>query len=86
MIPEPVITMLACARLGACTRWCSAGFAARELANRIDDARPAAIVTASAGVEPTRTVDYKPMIDAALNIAEYAPSAWGHRAARPEPV
>jgi propionyl-CoA synthetase len=51
------------------------GFAAHELATRIDDAKPAAIVTASCGVEPTRTVDYKPMLDAALEIAEHTTPA-----------
>src|SRR6188472_4557250 len=75
MIPEAVIAMLACARLGAVHSVVFGGFAASELAARIDDARPAAIVTASCGVEPTRTVDYKPMIDAALEIAEHAPPA-----------
>ena len=75
MIPEAVIAMLACARLGAVHSVVFGGFAASELAARIDDARPAAIVTASCGVEPTRTVDYKPMIDAALDKAEYAPPA-----------
>ena len=75
MIPEAVIAMLACARLGAVHSVVFGGFAAHELAARIDDARPAAIVTASCGVEPTRIVDYKPMIDAALDIAEYAPPA-----------
>ncbi len=49
------------------------GFAANELAARIDDARPTVIVSASCGIEPTRTVDYKPMLDAALEIAEHAP-------------
>ena len=66
MIPEAVIAMLACARLGAVHSVVFGGFAASELAARIDDAKPAAIVTASCGIEPTRTVDYKPMIDAAL--------------------
>jgi propionyl-CoA synthetase len=51
------------------------GFAAHELAARIDDAQPAVIVSASCGVEPTRTVDYKPMLDAALDIAEHSPPA-----------
>ena len=73
MIPEAVIAMLACARLGAVHSVVFGGFAANELAARIDDARPAAIVSASCGVEPTRTVDYKPMLDAALDIAEHAP-------------
>ena len=73
MIPEAVIAMLACARLGAVHSVVFGGFAAHELATRIDDARPAAIVTASCGIEPTRTVEYKPMIDAALDMAEHAP-------------
>src|ERR1700736_2975861 len=75
MVPEAVIAMLACARLGAVHSVVFGGFAAHELAARIDDARPAVIVSASCGVEPTRTVDYKPMLDAALDIAEHAPPA-----------
>lgn len=73
MIPEAVIAMLACARLGAVHSVVFGGFAAHELATRIDDAKPAAIITGSCGIEPTRTVAYKPMIDAALEMAEYAP-------------
>src|ERR1700759_1486838 len=73
MIPEAVIAMLACARLGAVHSVVFGGFAAPELAARIDDAPPASIVPASCGIEPTRVVDYKPMIDAALEIAEFAP-------------
>ena len=75
MVPEAVIAMLACARLGAVHSVVFGGFAAHELAARIDDARPAVIVSASCGIEPTRTVDYKPMLDAALEIAEHAPPA-----------
>jgi propionyl-CoA synthetase len=75
MVPEAVIAMLACARLGAVHSVVFGGFAANELAARIDDARPAVIVSASCGVEPTRTVDYKPMLDAALDITEHAPPA-----------
>ncbi len=75
MVPEAVIAMLACARLGAVHSVVFGGFAANELAARIDDAQPAVIVTASCGVEPTRTVDYKPMLDTALEIAEHAPPA-----------
>ncbi|GFG55581.1 propionyl-CoA synthetase [Mycolicibacterium agri] len=71
MIPEAVVAMLACARLGAVHSVVFGGFAAHELATRIDDARPKAIVTASCGIEPTRTVEYKPMIDAALDMAEH---------------
>jgi propionyl-CoA synthetase len=73
MIPEAVIAMLACARLGAIHSVVFGGFAAHELAARIDDARPAVIVSASCGIEPTRTVDYKPMLDAALEMAEHPP-------------
>jgi propionyl-CoA synthetase len=75
MVPEAVIAMLACARLGAVHSVVFGGFAAHELAARIDDARPAVIVSASCGIEPTRTIDYKPMLDAALEIAVHAPPA-----------
>ena len=75
MVPEAVIAMLACARLGAVHSVVFGGFAAHELAARIDDARPAVIVSASCGIEPTRTIDYKPMLDTALEIAEHAPQA-----------
>ncbi len=75
MIPEAVIAMLACARLGAVHSVVFGGFAAHELAARIDDARPAVIVSASCGIEPTRTVDYKPMLDAALDAAQHPPRA-----------
>ncbi len=71
MVPEAVITMLACARLGAVHSVVFGGFAAHELATRIDDARPAVVVSASCGVEPTRIVEYKPMLDAALEMAEH---------------
>jgi propionyl-CoA synthetase len=75
MVPEAVIAMLACARLGAVHSVVFGGFAAHELAARIDDARPAVVVTASCGIEPTRIVDYKPMLDAALDRAAHQPSA-----------
>jgi propionyl-CoA synthetase len=75
MVPEAAIGMLACARLGAVHSVVFGGFAANELAARINDARPRVIVTASCGVEPTRTVEYKPMLDSALEIAEHAPPA-----------
>jgi propionyl-CoA synthetase len=73
MIPEAVIAMLACARLGAVHSVVFGGFAAHELATRIDDARPAVVVSASCGIEPTRTIEYKPMLDAALDMAEHPP-------------
>ncbi len=73
MIPEAVIAMLACARLGAVHSVVFGGFAAHELAARVDDARPTVVVSASCGIEPTRTVEYKPMLDAALEMAEHPP-------------
>jgi len=73
MIPEAVIAMLACARLGAVHSVVFGGFAAHELAMRIDDARPAAVVSASCGIEPSRTVEYKPMLDAALEACAHPP-------------
>ena len=74
MVPEALIAMLACARLGAVHSVVFGGFAAHELAARIDDARPAVVVSASCGVEPTRTIEYKPMLDAALEMAEHKPA------------
>ena len=71
MVPEAVIAMLACARLGAVHSVVFGGFAAPELAARIDDARPTVVVSASCGIEPTRIVDYKPMLDAALDMSEH---------------
>ncbi|MDX6251794.1 MAG: propionyl-CoA synthetase [Kribbellaceae bacterium] len=73
MVPEAVITMLACARLGAIHSVVFGGFAPKELAARIDDATPKVIVAASCGVEPTRVVEYKPIIDAALDLATHRP-------------
>jgi propionyl-CoA synthetase len=73
MIPEAVIAMLACARLGAVHSVVFGGFAAHELAMRIDDARPDVIVSASCGVEPSRIVEYKPMLDAAISACEHPP-------------
>ena len=73
MVPEAVVAMLACARLGAVHSVVFGGFAANELAMRIDDAEPKVIVTASCGIEPTRVVPYKPIIDAAMAAATHAP-------------
>ena len=73
MIPEAVIAMLACARIGAVHSVVFGGFAPHELATRIDDARPAVIVSASCGVEPTRVVQYKPMLDAAIEASAHPP-------------
>ncbi len=73
MIPEAVIAMLACARIGAVHSVVFGGFAAHELAVRVDDAQPKVIVTASCGIEPSRVVPYKPIIDRALDLAEHQP-------------
>src|SRR4051794_28372733 len=73
MVPEAVVAMLACARLGAIHSVVFGGFAPRELAARIDDAAPRVIVAASCGIEPTRVVEYKPIIDEALQIAQHQP-------------
>jgi propionyl-CoA synthetase len=73
MVPEAAIAMLACARLGAIHSVVFGGFAANELAVRIDDAAPKAIVAASCGLEPGRVVKYKPLIDAAIGIARHKP-------------
>ena len=74
MVPLAVVTMLACARLGAVHSVVFGGFAPAELAARIDDARPVVVVTASCGIEPRRVVAYKPMLDAALATAAHAPA------------
>ncbi|GGE39318.1 propionate-CoA ligase PrpE [Actibacterium pelagium] len=73
MIPEALEAMLACARLGAVHSVVFGGFAANELAVRIDDAKPKAIIAASCGLEPGRTVHYKPLLDGAIEIAEHKP-------------
>ena len=65
MIPEAVVAMLACARLGAIHSVVFGGFAAHELAVRIDDATPKVIVSASCGIEGKRVIEYKPMLDKA---------------------
>jgi len=74
MVPEAVVAMLACARLGAVHSVVFGGFAPYELAVRIDDARPRVVVSASCGIEPSRVVAYKPMLDRALEIASHAPA------------
>ena len=75
MIPEALIGMLACARIGAVHSVVFGGFAAPELATRIDDATPKAILSASCGIEPTRIIPYKPLLDAALAQAGHHPTA-----------
>ncbi|GAC66565.1 propionyl-CoA synthetase [Gordonia soli] len=74
MIPEAAVAMLACARIGAVHSVVFGGFAAKELAARIDDAEPVAIVTASGGLEPGRTVDYLPIVAAAIDLAASSPT------------
>ena len=75
MVPEAVIAMLACARLGAVHSVVFGGFAPTELAARIEDAKPTVIVSASCGIEPTRIVEYKPMLDAALDRSSHKPES-----------
>ncbi|HEX5535525.1 MAG TPA: propionyl-CoA synthetase [Actinomycetales bacterium] len=74
MVPEAAIAMLACARIGAVHSVVFGGFAPSELAARIDDAEPVVVVSASCGIEPTRVVEYKPMLDAALERSSHRPS------------
>ena len=73
MVPEAAIAMLACARIGAVHSVVFGGFAAHELAVRIDDATPKAIIAASCGLEPGRVVKYKPLLDAAITQAKHKP-------------
>jgi propionyl-CoA synthetase len=73
MVPEAVIAMLACARLGAIHSVVFGGFAANELATRIEDAKPKVIVSASCGIEPGRLVEYKPLLDAAIAAVDSKP-------------
>jgi propionyl-CoA synthetase len=75
MIPEAVVAMLACARIGAVHSVVFGGFAAKELATRIDDARPKIVLTASCGLEPGRIVAYKPLLDGAIDLARHKPQA-----------
>jgi len=73
MVPEALVAMLACARIGAVHCVVFGGFASKELAVRIDDATPKAIVSASCGVEPSRLVAYKPLLDKAIDLATWKP-------------
>jgi propionyl-CoA synthetase len=73
MVPEAAIAMLACARLGAIHSVVFGGFAPHELAVRIDDAKPKVVVSASCGIEPGRVVEYKPMLDRAMELATHRP-------------
>ena len=73
MIPEAVIAMLACARIGAIHSVVFGGFASNELANRIDDSKAKLIISASCGYEPGKTVEYKPLINKAIELAKHKP-------------
>ncbi len=73
MIPEAVVAMLACARIGAIHSVVFGGFAAHELAVRIEDATPKAIVTASCGIEINRVIEYKPLVDKAIEESSHKP-------------
>jgi propionyl-CoA synthetase len=75
MVPEAVVAMLACARIGAVHSVVFGGFAAKELATRIDDAQPKLILSASCGIEPGRIVQYKPLLDEAIRLAGAKPKS-----------
>jgi propionyl-CoA synthetase len=73
MVPEAVIAMLACARIGAVHSVVFGGFAAKELATRIDDAKPTVMLSASCGIEGSRVIPYKPLLDQAIEMASHKP-------------
>jgi propionyl-CoA synthetase len=75
MVPEAAVAMLACARIGAVHSVVFGGFAPRELAVRIDDAAPSVVVSASCGIEGSRVIEYKPLLDAAIDLAAHTPRA-----------
>ncbi|RYX90177.1 MAG: propionyl-CoA synthetase, partial [Bradyrhizobiaceae bacterium] len=75
MVPEAVVAMLACARIGAVHSVVFGGFAAKELATRIEDCQPKLILSASCGYEPGRIVHYKPLLDDAIRLASVKPEA-----------
>jgi len=75
MVPEAVVGMLACARIGAVHSVVFGGFAARELATRIDDAAPKVVLSATCGIEVNRVVAYKPLLDEALTLVRHRPQA-----------
>ncbi len=74
MIPEAIVAMLACARIGAVHSVVFGGFAAAELATRIDDAKPKAVIAGSCGIEPSGVIAYKPLLDKAIEISAHKPS------------
>ncbi len=73
MIPQAVMGMLACARIGAVHSVVFGGFAANELATRIEDAKPKVVLSASCGIEVTRVIEYKPLLDEAINLSSHKP-------------
>ena len=73
MVPVAAFAMLACARIGAIHSVVFGGFAAKELANRIDDCKPRAIITASSGIEIDKLIAYKPLVDEAIELEEHKP-------------
>ncbi len=73
MVPEAVMAMLACARLGAIHSVVFGGFAAKELATRIDDAKPKVVMSASCGIEVNRVIPYKPLLDEAIRLSDHQP-------------
>ncbi len=75
MIPEAAVAMLACARIGAVHSVVFGGFASNELAVRIDDATPKVVVTATCGIEPNRVVEYQPLLNRAVEMAQHKPAA-----------
>ena len=75
MVPEAMVAMLACARIGVVHSVVFGGFAARELATRIEDAKPKLIFSASCGLEPGRVVQYKPLLDDAINLSSVKPES-----------
>ena len=81
MVPEAVVAMLACARIGAVHSVVFGGFAAKELATRIEDAKPKLIFSASCGLEPGRIVQYKPLLDEAIRLVQRQARGLHHPAA-----
>jgi len=75
MVPEAIVAMLACARIGAIHSVVFGGFASNELAVRIDDAQPKTILAASCGIEPGRIIEYKPLIDGAIELSKHKPES-----------
>ena len=73
MVPEALFAMYACARIGAIHSVVFGGFAAKELATRLDDCKPKLILSASCGIEVARVVPYKPLLDAAIDLAKAKP-------------